>query len=92
MEVLGVEPGSVTPFALINDRARRVSLVVDKVLLAHEPVNFHPLVNCATTGVSRADLLKFFAATGHEPRLVYLPEPPQENHGGTSYRGPAGST
>jgi Ala-tRNA(Pro) deacylase len=80
-EVLGVEPGSVTPFALVNDRERRVSLVLDAALMEHEPVNFHPLVNSATTGVSRADLLKFFAATGHEPRVLRLSAPRTENCG-----------
>ena len=83
-EVLGVEPGSVTPFALMNDRERRVSLVLDEALMEHEPVNFHPLVNSATTGLSRADLLKFFAATGHEPRIMRLPAPAQENCGGAA--------
>ena len=80
-EVLGVEPGSVTPCGLINDRERRVSLVLDEALMRHEPVNFHPLVNSATTGISRADLIKFFEATGHPPRVMRLPEPPLENCG-----------
>jgi Ala-tRNA(Pro) deacylase len=74
-EVLGVEPGSVTPFGLINDRAHRVSLLLDEALMRRDPVNFHPLVNSATTGISRADLQKFFAATGHAPRIMRLPEP-----------------
>src|SRR5262249_25692900 len=43
VETLGVHPGSVTVFALINDTLNRVSLVLDKALLAHDPVNFHPL-------------------------------------------------
>jgi Ala-tRNA(Pro) deacylase len=83
-EVLGVEPGSVTPFGLMNDRERRVSLVLDEALMRHEPVNFHPLVNSATTGISRADLLKFFAATGHAPRIMHLPTPAAENCGGAA--------
>jgi Ala-tRNA(Pro) deacylase len=78
-EVLGVEPGSVTPFALLNDREQRVAVVLDESLMRHDPVNFHPLVNSATTGVSRADLLRFFRATGHEPRILRLPEPASEN-------------
>jgi Ala-tRNA(Pro) deacylase len=78
-DVLGVEPGSVTPFGVMNDRERRVSVVLDDKLMRHEPVNFHPLVNAATTGLSRADLLKFLKATGHEPRIMCLPEPPDEN-------------
>ncbi|HJW79530.1 MAG TPA: prolyl-tRNA synthetase associated domain-containing protein, partial [Beijerinckiaceae bacterium] len=79
--ILGVEPGSVTPFGLVNDRERRVTLVVDEALMRGDPVNFHPLVNSATTGLSRAGLLKFFAATGHASRIMRLPEPPGENCG-----------
>jgi Ala-tRNA(Pro) deacylase len=71
-EVLGVLPGSVTPFAVINDKECRVSVVLDAALTAHEAVNFHPLVNTATTTISREDLLKFLAATGHAPRLEIL--------------------
>ncbi len=46
-ELLGVEPGSVTPFAAINDKAQRVTVVVDAALMAHEFLNFHPLTNTA---------------------------------------------
>jgi len=69
-ETLGVTPGSVTPFGLVNDTGRRVSLVVDAALLATEPLNFHPLVNTATTAVSRAGFLAFLAALGVEPMVV----------------------
>lgn len=73
-EYLGVEPGSVTIFALINDPERRVTLVLDEGLLAHDPVNFHPLKNDATTAISPADLLKFIASLGREPiRLSFDP-------------------
>jgi Ala-tRNA(Pro) deacylase len=74
--VLGVEPGSVTPFAVVNDRAAQVTMILDANLMAHERVNFHPLVNSMTTGISREDLMRFLRATGHEPALVRLPEPP----------------
>ena len=74
-EVLGVEPGSVTPFAVMNDRARRVAVVLDARLMANGFVNFHPLVNTATTTVSREGLLAFLRATGHEPVTLALPEP-----------------
>jgi Ala-tRNA(Pro) deacylase len=74
-EVLGVEPGSVTPFAVANDRDRRVTMILDANLMAHERVNFHPLVNWMTTGVSREDLIRFLKATGHEPAIMRLPEP-----------------
>lgn len=69
-EALGVRPGSVTPFALINDTERRVSLVLDAALVESDPVNFHPLTNDATTALSTADFLKFLAALGVEPRVI----------------------
>ena len=77
-ETLGVEPGSVTPFALINDTARRASVILDAELMAFERVNFHPLVNSRTTTISREGLLAFLSATGHEPRILALPEPAPE--------------
>lgn len=64
---LGVEPGSVTLFALINDPERRVTLLLDEALFDHDPVNFHPLRNDATTAISPADLLKFIASLGRTP-------------------------
>ncbi len=66
-EFLGILPGSVTPFALINDPQCRVRVVLDAAMLAHEQVNFHPLVNTMTTTISTADLLRFVRACGHEP-------------------------
>jgi Ala-tRNA(Pro) deacylase len=69
-EVLGVTPGSVTIFALINDGERRVRLVLDEALVRADLVNFHPLANAATTAVSPAGLLRFLAATGHAPTRV----------------------
>ncbi len=71
MEVLGVAPGSVTPFALINDReAHRVTPVFDTALMRHEILNFHPLENTATTSIGRDDLLRFVAACGHQPQIL----------------------
>jgi Ala-tRNA(Pro) deacylase len=71
-QTLGVEPGSVTPFAVINDKQGRVTLVIDAVLMTHDMLNFHPLVNTATTSIARDGLLKFLAATGHPPRIEPL--------------------
>jgi Ala-tRNA(Pro) deacylase len=68
-ELLGVEPGSVTPFAAINDTAGRVTVVLDAAMMAHDVLNFHPLVNTGTTTISRQGLLKFLEATGHRPRI-----------------------
>jgi Ala-tRNA(Pro) deacylase len=69
-ELLGVRPGSVTPFGLINDTGKAVTLVVDAALLAREPLNFHPLVNTATTAVSKAGFLAFLAALDIRPLVV----------------------
>lgn len=64
LEMLGVTPGSVTIFSLINDPEQRVRLLLDEALLRHDPVNFHPLTNAATTAVSPAGLMAFLAALG----------------------------
>ncbi len=73
---LGVIPGAVTPFALVNDSARALSTVIlDKALLAHDPVWFHPLENTASTAVSPGDLVKFVEACGFEPRILDLAAP-----------------
>ena len=72
MEVLGVPPGSVTAFSLINDRSRRVAVVVDAALMDYDAINCHPLVNTATTTVARDDLIAFIRATGHEPQIANI--------------------
>lgn len=74
MEILGVPPGSVTPFALINDRESRVRVVLDEGMLALDPLNFHPLRNDRTTAIAPEDLLTFIRSTGHEPLILPLPE------------------
>jgi Ala-tRNA(Pro) deacylase len=71
-EILGVTPGSVTAFAVINDRDARVRFVLDAALLAFSPVNFHPLENTATTAVSPDDLQRFAADCGHDPLILDL--------------------
>ena len=68
-ELLGVEPGSVTPFAAVNDTACRVTVVLDAAMMAQPVLNFHPLRNTGTTTISREGLLKFLEATGHLPRI-----------------------
>ena len=73
-EVLGVEPGSVTPFAAINDTAGRVTVVLDTAMMQNATLNYHPLANTMTTSIARDDLLKFLRATGHEPRIEPVSE------------------
>ena len=69
-ETLGVTPGSVTAFALINDTGHRVRFVLDRLLADAPRVNFHPLTNTATTGIDRAGFRKFLAAVGARPMVV----------------------
>ena len=64
-DALGVTPGSVTGFSVLNDTAGRVRFVLEEALLAHETLNFHPLRNDMTTAISRDDFLSFATATGH---------------------------
>lgn len=77
-EVLGVEPGSVTPLALVNDTGNRVSFVLDATLMRYDAINVHPLVNTMTTSMAAGDLIAFLRATGHEPRILALPAPTGE--------------
>jgi Ala-tRNA(Pro) deacylase len=70
--LLGVRPGSVTPFALANDGAGRIRVVLDAAMLKYDPLNYHPLANDRTTAIAPADLLRFIAACGHRPLIVDL--------------------
>jgi Ala-tRNA(Pro) deacylase len=71
--VLGIAPGAVTPFALMNDRDARVNVVFDEGMRG-DPLNFHPLRNDKTMAIALSDLLRFVAATGHEVRTLVLPQ------------------
>jgi Ala-tRNA(Pro) deacylase len=74
VKTLGVQPGSVTPFAIANDTGNKVHIVLDEGMLAYDILNFHPLRNDRTTAVSSGDLLKFVRACGHEPIIAKIPE------------------
>lgn len=74
LEVLGVEPGSVTPFALINDTQNRVNVILDQRMMAQQPLNYHPLRNDATTTIRAEDLLTFITSCGHTPRVLPVAE------------------
>ena len=69
-ETLGVAPGSVTAFGLVNDAGRRVRFVLDRTLAEAEAVNFHPLTNTATTTLSRSGFARFLAVLGVMPLVV----------------------
>jgi Ala-tRNA(Pro) deacylase len=70
MDLLGVAPGAVTVFGLINDIAGRVKVVLDKALMDHAMINAHPLTNEATTSVAAGDLIRFVEATGHDAVIL----------------------
>lgn len=69
-EVLGIKPGSVTPFSIMNDTAARVTIVLDATMMDEPLLNYHPLENTATTAIACEDLMRFIRATGHEPRIL----------------------
>jgi Ala-tRNA(Pro) deacylase len=73
MKYLGVVPGAVSPFALVNDTQGRVRVVFDRAVLAGDPVNLHPLDNALTTAIAAADLSRFLEAIDHPPQIVDLP-------------------
>jgi Ala-tRNA(Pro) deacylase len=76
VETLGIAPGAVTPFALMNDRACRVTAIFDEAMLAADPINFHPLRNDRTTAIAATDLIRFARACAHDPLIMTLPEKP----------------
>ena len=73
--VLELTPGSVTPFGLMNDRQRQVTVILDQDMLDAAWVNVHPLHNAASTTLRSADLLRFVRALGYEPKILRLAEP-----------------
>ena len=74
MDLLGVTPGAVTVFGLINDHRAQVQLILDEALMENAIINGHPLTNEATTSIGNADLLSFARATGHEPAILKVTE------------------
>ena len=75
-EHLGVKPGSVCPFAAINDTDHSVEIILDADMMNADLVNYHPLLNTMTIGITPKDLLRFFAHTGHSPKIIDLKEAP----------------
>ena len=73
-EVMQLTPGSVTPFGLINDTQRRITVILDEEMVDSESVNFHPLHNAASTTLKSSDLVRFVRALGYQPTIVRVPE------------------
>lgn len=71
-EVLGVIPGAVTPLSVINDRENRVKVILDEEMMAHDLLNFHPIVNTATTTIQSQDLIKFMEHCNQEFEIIRL--------------------
>ncbi|MFO1300766.1 MAG: prolyl-tRNA synthetase associated domain-containing protein [Burkholderiaceae bacterium] len=69
---LAIEPGALTPLALLEDTAGLVTAVIDAGLMDADQLNFHPLVNTESTGIAPRDLLAFIASCGREPLIVEL--------------------
>jgi len=74
MEFLGVEPGSVTAFAPLNDKSGKVKVIIDAPLLRYDRINCHPMTNTMTTTVLREDLLRFLEHVGHTPLVIQISE------------------
>jgi Ala-tRNA(Pro) deacylase len=71
-EYLGVRPGSVCPFSIVNDIEKQVKILLDKSMMETKIVNYHPLLNTMTVGLKPDDLIKFIESTGHEVHIVDL--------------------
>lgn len=69
-QALGVRPGSVTALALINDPEHKVRFILDQRLYEAEIVNFHPLINTATTALDQADFRRFLDKLGRDYRVI----------------------
>src|SRR4029079_7316978 len=74
MQLLGVEPGSVTPFGLINDTEKRITVILEERMMKESLLNYHPLNNDAQATIATSDLVTFIRSCGHEPRIVALDE------------------
>jgi Ala-tRNA(Pro) deacylase len=71
-EVLGVIPGSVTPLAVINAKSHNLRVILDEEMMENEKLNFHPIVNTATTTLSSKDLIKFMEYCQQAVEIVRL--------------------
>lgn len=69
---LGVRPGSVCPYAIVNDRNNEVKIILEKKMMEADIVNYHPLLNTMTIGTTPANLLKFIESTNHTPHILDL--------------------
>lgn len=71
-ENLGIKQGSVNPFCIVNDNNHNVRIILDAHMMAQDLVNYHPMDNAQTIGLSPEDLVSFIKSTHHEPEIVDL--------------------
>ena len=71
-DLLGVEPGSVTPFSVINPSTVSVQIILEERMLSQRPLHYHPLLNDQTTAIEPEDLVRFIRACGHAPQIHAL--------------------
>lgn len=71
-ENLGIRQGSVNPFCIINDRDQNVRIILDAHMMAQPLVNYHPMDNAWTIGLSPDDLIRFIEHTSHDAEIVDL--------------------
>ena len=78
-QYLGVRPGSVCPFAIVNDTQGAVEMILDANMMDADIVCYHPMENNMTVGIGPDDLVKFIRSTDHEPRIIDMgPAAPDE--------------
>ena len=70
---LGVDPGSVSLFAVVNDIDKAVELIIDSTLWKSDAFQFHPLVNTSTLVISRYNVKQFLDKTGHDAQILDVP-------------------
>ncbi len=70
INILGIEPGSVTPFSLINVKIDNLAVLLDKRMLENDYLNYHPLHNEATLTIHRDDLIKYIEHFGFSPIII----------------------
>ncbi|MCK5284858.1 MAG: prolyl-tRNA synthetase associated domain-containing protein [Alphaproteobacteria bacterium] len=67
---LGIRPGSVCPFCVMNDKEHAVQVILDASMMKADIVNYHPLDNAQTISLTPDNMLKFFTHTGHKPQII----------------------
>jgi Ala-tRNA(Pro) deacylase len=77
-DYLGVRPGSVCPYSIINDKDKQVKICLDKSMMETDIVNYHPLLNTMTIGVKTKDLIRFIENCGHVAHIMdFSPASPE---------------